>query len=43
MVEITHKNTSLRIALAQAIVQVSKQETIDAVVNKTVPKGDASI
>jgi cyclic pyranopterin phosphate synthase len=40
MVEITHKNTSLRIALAQAIVQVSKQETIDAVVNKTVPKGD---
>ncbi|MBI1837763.1 MAG: bifunctional molybdenum cofactor biosynthesis protein MoaC/MoaB [Flavobacteriia bacterium] len=40
MVEITHKNRSLRIAIAQAVVQVSKQETIDAVVNKTVPKGD---
>lgn len=40
MVEITHKNSSLRIAIAQAVVQVSKQETIDAVVNKRVPKGD---
>lgn len=40
MVEITHKNTSLRIAVAQAIVAVSKPETIEAVVNKTVPKGD---
>lgn len=40
MVEITHKNTSLRIATAQAVVQVSRQETIDAVVNKMVPKGD---
>lgn len=40
MVEITHKNTSLRIAIAQAVVQVSRQETIDAVINKTVPKGD---
>ncbi|MDX2362296.1 MAG: bifunctional molybdenum cofactor biosynthesis protein MoaC/MoaB [Crocinitomicaceae bacterium] len=40
MVEITHKNTSLRIAVAQAIVQVSKQETIDAVKNDTVPKGN---
>ncbi len=40
MVEITHKNTSLRIAIAQAIVTVSKQETIDAVINKQVPKGD---
>ncbi len=40
MVEITHKNTSLRIAVAQAIVVVSKPETIEAVVNKTVPKGD---
>jgi cyclic pyranopterin phosphate synthase len=40
MVEITHKNTSLRIALAQAIVKVSKQETIDAVIDKNVPKGD---
>ncbi len=40
MVEITHKNKSLRIAIAQATVTVSKQETIDALVNKLVPKGD---
>jgi molybdenum cofactor biosynthesis protein MoaC len=40
MVEITHKNKSLRIAIAQATVTVSKQATIDALVNKLVPKGD---
>ena len=40
MVDITHKSNSLRTAIAAAIVQVSKQETIDAVVNKQVPKGD---
>src|ERR1700730_913546 len=40
MVDITHKSTSLRKAIAVAIVAVSKQETIDAVKNKTVPKGD---
>lgn len=40
MVEITHKNSSLRSAIAQAIVTVSKQETIDAIINKSVPKGD---
>ncbi len=40
MVEITHKNTSLRKATAQATVAVSTQETIDAIVNKNVPKGD---
>lgn len=40
MIDITHKNTTLRIATAQAIVKVSKQETIDAIINKTVPKGD---
>jgi molybdenum cofactor biosynthesis protein MoaC len=40
MVDITHKSNTLRIATAQAIVKVSKQETIDAIVNKTVPKGD---
>ncbi|MEZ5023336.1 MAG: cyclic pyranopterin monophosphate synthase MoaC [Chitinophagales bacterium] len=40
MVDITHKISSLRIATAQAIVKVSKKETIEAVVNKTVPKGD---
>ena len=40
MVDITHKTNTLRIATAQAIVKVSKQETIDAINNKTVPKGD---
>ena len=40
MVEITHKNKSLRVAIAQATLTVSKQETIDAIVNKLVPKGD---
>jgi cyclic pyranopterin monophosphate synthase len=40
MVNITHKQTSLREAIATAVVTVSKVETIDAVKNKTVPKGD---
>lgn len=40
MIDITHKTNTLRIATAQAIVKVSKQETIDAIINKTVPKGD---
>jgi molybdenum cofactor biosynthesis protein MoaC len=40
MVNITHKQTSLRKAIATAIVKVSKEETIEAVKNKTVPKGD---
>ncbi len=40
MVDITHKNPTLRTATAQAVVIVSKQETIDAIKNKTVPKGD---
>src|SRR6478736_8344825 len=40
MVNITHKQTSLRKAIATAIVKVSKEETINAVKNKTVPKGD---
>lgn len=40
MVTITHKPTTLRKAIATAIVKVSKQETIDTVKNKTVPKGD---
>ena len=40
MVNITHKQNSLRKAIASAIVKVSKQETIDAIQNKTVPKGD---
>lgn len=40
MVNITHKQSSLRKAVASAVVKVSSQKTIDAVKNKTVPKGD---
>ncbi|GDX51682.1 bifunctional molybdenum cofactor biosynthesis protein MoaC/MoaB [Bacteroidota bacterium] len=40
MIDITKKIFTHRTAIAQAIVKVSKQETIDAVKNKTVPKGD---
>ena len=40
MVDITNKINTLRYAKAQATVKVSKQETIDAIINKTVPKGD---
>ncbi|MFT3823550.1 MAG: bifunctional molybdenum cofactor biosynthesis protein MoaC/MoaB [Chitinophagaceae bacterium] len=40
MVNITHKASSLRTAVAVAKLTVSKQETIDAVLNKKVPKGD---
>lgn len=40
MVDITHKNTTLRTAIARATVITSSQETIDAIVNKKVPKGD---
>ena len=40
MVNITHKSSTLRIAVATGIVKVSKQETIDAIKNKLVPKGD---
>lgn len=40
MVDITQKTNTLRIATAQAIVKVSKPETINAILNKTVPKGD---
>ncbi|MCB0727518.1 MAG: bifunctional molybdenum cofactor biosynthesis protein MoaC/MoaB [Ignavibacteriae bacterium] len=40
MVDITNKINTLRYAKAQATVKVSRQETIDAVKNKTVPKGD---
>ncbi|MBK8711140.1 MAG: bifunctional molybdenum cofactor biosynthesis protein MoaC/MoaB [Niastella sp.] len=40
MIDITNKIKSHRSAIAQAIVSVSKQETIEAVKNKTVPKGD---
>jgi molybdenum cofactor biosynthesis protein MoaC len=40
MVDIAHKSLSLRKAIAQAIVSVSSQETIDAIVQRKVPKGD---
>lgn len=40
MIDITHKSTTLRSATAQAIVKVSKPETIEALQNRTVPKGD---
>lgn len=40
MVNITHKSNTLRKAIAQAIVKVSIPETIQAIQNRTVPKGD---
>ena len=40
MVPITHKSSTLRKAIAQAIVRVSKPDTIHAIRNRTVPKGD---
>lgn len=40
MIDITHKSTTLRTATAQAIVRVSKPETITAIETRTVPKGD---
>ena len=40
MNNITNKSSSLRKAIATAIIKTSKQETIHAVINKKVPKGD---
>lgn len=40
MVDITHKTNTLREAVAQAIVQVGSVETIQAILEKKVPKGD---
>lgn len=40
MVDITSKSNTLRQAIAIATVTVSKQETIDAILEKKVPKGD---
>src|SRR6195952_4286771 len=40
MVNITQKNFTLRMAVAQAVVSVSRQSTIDAVQQRKVPKGD---
>lgn len=40
MVDITHKKATLRTAIAQAVVQVSSEDTIRAIKSNTVPKGD---
>lgn len=40
MVDITNKSSTLRIATAQAILKVSKSETIEAIKNDAVPKGN---
>lgn len=40
MVDVTHKSSTLRVAIATAVLKVSKKETIEAIKNKTVPKGD---
>ncbi|MDT0686608.1 bifunctional molybdenum cofactor biosynthesis protein MoaC/MoaB [Autumnicola psychrophila] len=40
MVNITHKTNTLRKAMAQAIVRVSSPDTIEAIEQKKVPKGD---
>ena len=40
MVDITHKSNTLREAVAQAIVKVSKEETIQAITENKVPKGN---
>lgn len=40
MVDITHKITTLRTAVAQAVVRVGSAVTIKAVLDKKVPKGD---
>ena len=40
MVDITHKIITLRTATAQAIVKVGSPDTMKAILDKTVPKGD---
>ena len=40
MVDITHKDHTLRTAMAQAIVEVSSRETIGAIEEDRVPKGN---
>jgi len=40
MIDITHKNTTLRTAVAQAIVKASNPATIEAIKNNNVPKGN---
>lgn len=40
MVDITHKNNTLRIATAQAIVKTSHPDTINKIKNNAIPKGN---
>ena len=40
MIDITHKSSTLRTATAKAVVKVSSQNTIEAIKNDTVPKGN---
>jgi len=40
MIDITHKSSTLRRAVAQAVLKVSRPETIEAVKSNTVPKGN---
>lgn len=40
MIDITHKSNTLRIATAEAIVELGSTATMERVVNKSVPKGD---
>lgn len=40
MVDITSKKNTLRTAIAQALVEVSSEETIKAIKTNSVPKGD---
>lgn len=40
MIDITHKSSTLRYARAQAIVKMGSPDTMEAIKNKSVPKGD---
>jgi molybdenum cofactor biosynthesis protein MoaC len=40
MVDITHKSNTHRIAIAQAKISLGSETTLQAILNKTVPKGD---
>jgi len=40
MIDITHKYSTLRSATASATVKVSKAETVEALINNEVPKGN---
>jgi len=40
MVDITHKNNTLRTAVAQATVKTGSSKTIEAILTKQIPKGD---